>query len=296
MSEENRSLDNSEIAQATAINKKLNFEENLEDFNKNLAKMGWHERHKFFNACFFLIGSEELKSLYCESIKYVLLFTTVESIMGKKDYVDFYEWLRAKNDVFGIEERDKLMLNIISDNFQKKIFELFEVYRKNYGIVEHVREFFRNYIDIEDKKQIILAFNEHKEGEIFAPKCYLSKKDCFEYEGVQYESFLCKKKDNKNCILFKSEEEINQGLNKTISALYDIFRNTIIHEGNRSHFLDSFKMPDAICAGNSLSLLHRKNKKEKHVIIEDGLNINRFREIIHKGIKNYYNQEIKNKE
>jgi len=289
-------LDNSEKIQLKTINDRFGFEQDIQDFGNNLKRLDWKEKHQFFNACFFIIGSEDLKTNYCESVKNVLLFTSIEALMGKKDYIDFNEWLVTKEKIKGKDERDNIIEEISQDNFTIKIRDLFKVYIKNYGILEHVRKFFRDFISLKDKKQIIQSFNEQKDNKIFAPKCFISKNICFEYEYLpNYEPLDCIKEQKKGCILYKSEKDIDDILNRTISALYDIFRNKIIHEGNRSHILSSFRMEDAICCGNSLLLSYTKNNKKVLVRIEDGLNIDKFREVVIGGFRKYYNDVIKNK-
>jgi hypothetical protein len=286
------SLDRSQVEE---LHKIMFSEENLEEFKKSMGAVDWQIMHQFLNGCFFLHDAKNLKAKYCSSTKYVLLFTAIESIMGVVNYHTFDEWLRAKKYISGIIERDKIIKEINSENFNEKIKDLFMIYIKHYGITEHVREFFRKYIDIEDKKKIILSMEyENKKENIIAPKCLISKEACFIEEFSGRKSFTCLKQEKRGCILFKSENEINKIFDTIISILYDIFRNKVIHEGARSHILESFKC-EGVCAGNTLLLIHKRERKKRIVRIKDGLNIDNFRAIIIKGVKKYYEEEIKQK-
>ncbi|MEK6927726.1 MAG: hypothetical protein AABX11_04805 [Nanoarchaeota archaeon] len=255
-----RDLDNTQIE----IIQKLVFpEEDIKEFKTLIGKLEWTKMHQFVNACFFLHESENICSKYCESIKYVLLFTAIESIMGDKDYMDFKDWL-ISNNCKGKLERDSKIANSNALNFKKLIEELFKIYIDSYGVTEHVRRFFLNYISLEDKKTIIYSIQKVKSNtpeisNIITP------------------------------VPLMSDDEVNSKLKSKISLLYDLFRNKIVHQGAR-WILEENKQKGGICAGNSLLIILDETNSVK---IDDKLNINKFRDIVTKGLKEYYKRDIK---
>lgn len=245
----------------------------LVDFEEKLSKLDYDKRRRFIDACLFIEESKNIKTRY-NVIRNLLLFISVETLMGEK-YMPFNEWLITDEEIKGKMRRDEELsgLNIQNEEkFKEKIKGLYYIYRTHYGVMEGVRKFFNDYIDLEDKKKIIKSLLvENKDKKRFLHKCYISDDVCYTYRGDKYR---CLYLSAKGCIFrLNNEESINKAMRKTISIFYDFFRNKISHSGVRCNTVSDNATLFADYEG-------------KGITIE--ISFNELREIIVKGIQRYY--------
>ena len=244
------------------------------EFEGKLSGLDDDKRRRFIDACLFLEESKNIKTKY-PVIKYLLLFISVETLIGE-NHKTFYEWIITKEDVKGKKKRDDRLSDLDirnKEDFKDTINALFKIYREYYGVTESVRRFFINYSDLEDKKKIIRSFKRERKklGEhVPVHECYIDDNICYKHSDNKWNcypsaKFGCPLEQNK-------EEKINEALGKTISILYDLFRNQVVHSGVRSNFVD-----------NGSTLISDYNGK---VVIS--ISFDELRDIIIRGIQKYY--------
>lgn len=268
------SLDDSQIEQ---IHNLIFEEEDISEFKTVLGKLDWKEMHQFLNSCFFIYEAINIKSDYCDAIKYVLCFIAIESIMGNQNYVPFNNWLISKN-IKKVDERKKIIDNV-DINFEGKIKKLYEIYRKEYGVTEQIRKFFRGYISKENLVKILNSITKINYITNYSKR----NEEIYSVENDRIKLTIMDK--NFNILkTIEDKEEINQKIDKKIYLLYDTFRNQIVHEGARGNFLDEINIKGC-CAENALTIV----LDEKYCInIKKELEIKEFSRIVLDGIKKYY--------
>lgn len=246
----------------------------LVDFEEKLSKLNDDKKYSFIDACLFLKESASIET-QISAVRYLLLFTSVEALMGEK-YKPFEQWLITNKEVKGNDEKEQMLSKMRIENrgeFTNLIKKLSEVYHKYYGVNESVRKFFDDYIDLEDKKKIIkslLVKNGDTNRSLHI--CYISDDVCYKYGGG--DKYRCLYLSAKDCIFrLNNEESINKAMRKTISIFYDFFRNKISHSGVRCNTVS-----------DNATLFADYNGKR----IEIEISFNELREIIVKGIQRYY--------
>jgi len=238
-------------------------------FLKTLKLKDKEFRRKFEDACLLIIESSNIQTKY-KCIRTLLLIIAVETLMMDEKHCDFKDWLIAIKGIKGISERNKLLIEIdIKSHSQLKEFisKMYEVYIKYYGITNKLRHFFLTYLDIDSKKKLIKSFSFKKE-EInkYVHKCFISKEECFSNPNYDrcYESNGCKLKD---------PDEVDKILETLVPIIYGYFRSNFVHSGIQGHTAD-----DVSCVYDIY--------KGKDILVE--LSYDTLKDIIVKGIKNYY--------
>lgn len=250
------------------------FKEEMKEFEDVLTRFPKDKRQQFVNACFMLDFAGRIKEEKCIGVKFVLVFTAVESIMGNSDYEDFQHWIgKIKKEDCRIKAKD----------FEKAIRDLTEEYNNKFGVIRHVKEFFKKYASEEEKKLIVssvYSVRELNKIKVTAPYCFICNDKCFDGNPDN-----CIKEKNPDCKLNSLELDIF--LDKCIGLLYNVFRNKFIHSGARGYFIDN--NPNTI----SHSFGYREDSKWKEFGIKEPLNFNKFYEIVFNGVKRYFETELR---
>ncbi len=247
---------------------------NFNEFEAKILKLEYEKRRRFIDACLFLEESENIKT-EIPVIKYLLLFTSVETLMGET-HKTFEQWLTSDNEIKGKKERDNTISDIKIQN-RDKFKKLSEIYHNYYGVTESVRKFFSEYIELEDKKKLIRSLSvENKDMRKFFHKCYISDCICYREHNTQE----CYPSAKFGCVLkLNNKEHIEEALRRTISIFYVLFRNEPSHSGVRSNTVN-----------NSETLITSYDSKTVKIRIS----FDELRRIIVKGLNNFYMKEIAN--
>lgn len=242
----------------------------LEEFQSNILNLPSNGRN-VIDSLMYVSESVQIKTR-SESIRMVLLFIAVETLMADSKYFTFDTWLISKK-ILGKTERDKLLENInLVDYkaFKSLIIELSKEYHKHYGVTNKVGDFFVNYLDAESKKRLIhsIQFFDKSQGE-FVYTCFTSPDKCLidTYDDCFEISHVCD---------LNNEALMNKILIKFIRFLNNYYRNMFVHEGRTSAVNDKG-------VSFTIDYIHREDEHIKIYLSHKDL-----KEIVIKGIKNYY--------
>jgi len=94
----------------------------LNNFEKNVMGLDYSKGKKFINACRFLKESKEIETECdkCGVVKDILLFISIETLIGECPYYTFNQWLTKNKKAKGKDERDKKSLreNLSTNKYQ----------------------------------------------------------------------------------------------------------------------------------------------------------------------------------
>jgi hypothetical protein len=251
------------------------FEEDisLEDFQSGVLKLDQKGKN-LVNSLMYVLESKQIITKY-DSIRMVLLFVAIETLMSDSKFFSFNDWLLTSKEVLGQKKRDVLLRNINlreDEDFKSLIRELAEEYSKYYGVTNKVRDFFVNYLDYDSKKRLICSILFYrKDCDKFVYKCFMSKDKCL----IDAHSDCCKR--NPECVLNK-EASINDVLIKFVGFIYGYYRNSFVHEGELSNITDE----------NIFCCIDYYQRDRRYIKIY--LSYESLKEIVIKGIKTYYFQ------
>lgn len=261
----------------------------LDEF-KNFALRANKNENYFVESLEYLSKSEQIKKeqdkgsnrLISDHFSMLLLFISIESLMGKGSHYRFDQWLiTSKANVLGKESRDELLKDISAmdtSKFGDLIKGLYEIYNEKYGISKRVGLFFIMYLDKIQKRDLITSISFYKKVTddtrksvyICFEKHQQDPSDSIFIEGCEYYNY-CKYRDN--C---KLENDIDKVMGKFASFLYGYYRSSFAHNGKISAFWDELELLDVLM----------DIYDEKSIVIK--LSYHNLKELIKSGMIKYY--------
>ena len=254
-------------------------------------------KNYFIDSLEYLSKSEQMREehdkksncLISDHLSMLLLFISIESLMGKGSHYPFDQWLvTSKSSVLGKERRDELLKDINeidTSKFGDLIRDLYEVYNEHYGVSKKIRLFFTTYLNKIQKRDLITSISFIKRtGDNTRKSVYI----CFEknkpgssdastfVKGCEYYNH-CKYRDN--C---KLENDIDKVMGKFANFLYGYYRSSFAHNGKISAFYNKSELSNIL-----MDTYNETNIKIK-------LSYDNFKELIKSGIINYYHMNSKN--